>query len=176
MIQRFNTSRMWVWILNFIVYIGVVITYFLVPGHEIIYSMYIPLDVLLNISKAIYYFYCYYKDSQQKKKQQEMADALKSQVKNALAAGMLSIMGRKKADEDAGGVDTETSKRAMQLKVEYQEVIYLQQKRNKLLDEVTAHDKELDMDLDTYSMAFRALLWDTIKEIELKENEVHEAF
>ena len=62
MIQRFNTSRMWVWILNLIVYVGVVITYFLVPGHEIIYSMYIPLDVLLNISKAIYYFYCYYKD------------------------------------------------------------------------------------------------------------------
>ena len=47
-----------------------------------------------------------------------------------------------------------------------------QQKRNKLLDEVTEQDKELDLDLDTYTMAFRALLWDTIREIELKEMNV----
>ena len=89
---------------------------------------------------------------------------------------MLSIMGRKKQDQEAAGADTETSKRAMQLKLEYQEVIYLQQKRNKLLDEVTEQDKELDLDLDTYTMAFRALLWDTIREIELKEDQVHGAF
>ena len=72
--------------------------------------------------------------------------------------------------------DPSKSKRQIQLKVEYEEVIYLQQKRNKLLDEVTENDKELDLDLDTYSMAFRALNWQTIKEIELKEDEVHEAF
>ena len=45
-----------------------------------------------------------------------------------------------------------------------------------MLDEVTENDKELDLDLDTYSMAFRALNWQTIKDIELKEDEVHEAF
>lgn len=72
MVQRFNTQRMWVWILNLVVYVAVIITYCLVPGHEIIYSMYIPLDVLLNLSKAIYYFYNYFRDTMEKKRQDEV--------------------------------------------------------------------------------------------------------
>ena len=54
--QRFNSGRMWLWIVNLVVYIAVITTYFCVDGHEIIYSMYLPLDVLFNVSKAVYYF------------------------------------------------------------------------------------------------------------------------
>ncbi len=89
-----------------------------------------------------------------------------------LASGLLSIMGRKK--EEKG--DDQLSTKQQMLKLEYEEIIYLQQKKNKLLDEVTENDKELDLDLDTYSMAFKALNWECIKEIELKETEVNEAF
>lgn len=54
---RFNSARLWVWWLNLAVYIGIVTAYFLIDGHEIIYSMYLPLDLLLNLAKAAYYFY-----------------------------------------------------------------------------------------------------------------------
>ena len=53
---KFNEERLWVWIVNLIAYIAVVTTYFCVDGHEIIYSMYLPLDVMLNASKAAYFF------------------------------------------------------------------------------------------------------------------------
>ena len=53
---KFKEDRLWVWIVNFIAYIAVITTYICVDGHEIIYSMYLPLDVMLNASKAIYFF------------------------------------------------------------------------------------------------------------------------
>ena len=51
---------MWIWIVNVCVYAAIITTYFCIDGHEIIYSMYIPLDILLNVSKALFYFYQYY--------------------------------------------------------------------------------------------------------------------
>ena len=62
----FNSERMWVWIVNLIAYIAVITTYFCVDGHEIIYSIYLPLDVMLNLSKAIYFFTFYWLDSREK--------------------------------------------------------------------------------------------------------------
>ena len=53
---KFNENRLWVWIVNLIAYIAVITTYFCVDGHEIIYSMYLPLDMMLNASKAAYFF------------------------------------------------------------------------------------------------------------------------
>ena len=53
---KFNEERLWVWIVNLIAYIAVVTTYLCVDGHEIIYSMYLPLDIMLNASKAAYFF------------------------------------------------------------------------------------------------------------------------
>ena len=53
---KFKEDRLWVWIVNFIAYIAVITTYICVDGHEIIYSMYLPLDMMLNASKATYFF------------------------------------------------------------------------------------------------------------------------
>lgn len=66
--QRFNSGRMWLWIVNLVVYIAVITTYFCMDGHEIIYSMYLPLDVLFNLSKAVYFFAFYFADKRQQKK------------------------------------------------------------------------------------------------------------
>jgi len=34
----------------------------------------------------------------------------------------------------------------------------------------------LDIEVDTYSMGFKALHWDTMKQLGLNEDEVHDAF
>lgn len=60
--QWFNSDRSWVWIVNSVVYVAVIATYFCVDGHELIYSMYLPLDVLLNFAKAVFYFTCQWRD------------------------------------------------------------------------------------------------------------------
>ena len=59
---RFNSERLWLWWLNLAVYIGVITAYFLIDGHEMIYCMYLPLDLLLNLAKAAYYFYHYFEE------------------------------------------------------------------------------------------------------------------
>ena len=68
----FNGERLWVWWINLAAYVAVVITYFCMPGHEIIYSMYLPLDMLINLSKAVYFFWNYFFDLQAKKKKEEL--------------------------------------------------------------------------------------------------------
>lgn len=70
--QRFNSGRMWLWIVNLVVYIAVITTYFCMDGHEIIYSMYLPLDVLFNLSKAVYFFAFYFADKREQKKQEDL--------------------------------------------------------------------------------------------------------
>jgi len=49
------------------------------------------------------------------------------------------------------------------MKLKYQERIDVQTKKQALLEEVENLDKELDLDLDTYSMAFKAMHWDSMK-------------
>lgn len=58
----FIKSMMWTWILNLVTYIAVVTVYLTVSGHEMVYAIYLPLDLLLNMSKAAYYFMHYRED------------------------------------------------------------------------------------------------------------------
>ena len=75
---------MWTWILNLVAYIAVITTYFCVDGHEIIYSMYLPLDMILNLSKAVFYFCNYYLDIKERAKQKQMADLLTAKVQSTI--------------------------------------------------------------------------------------------
>ena len=59
----FLRERWWTWILNLITYLAVIIVYFTVDGHEMTYCVYLPLDFLLNASKAAYYFLNYWNDN-----------------------------------------------------------------------------------------------------------------
>lgn len=92
MTQRFNEERMWVWVVNLIAYIAVITTYFCVDGHELIYSIYLPLDVMLNICKAIYFFSFYWLNKREKTKEKELQKALQEGIQGALAAGIANAM------------------------------------------------------------------------------------
>ena len=58
----------------------------------------------------------------------------------------------------------------------FREYIEVQKKRTRLLCEVKKKDEELDVDKDTYSMAFNALNYESMKKMELNPSDVHGAF
>jgi hypothetical protein len=78
--MRFNSDRMWVWIVNLIVYIGVIVAYFCIDGHEIVYSLYVPLDIFFNLSKMFLYFYYYNQDRHDRKKEEKLRESFKSKI------------------------------------------------------------------------------------------------
>ena len=164
---KFNEERLWVWIVNLVAYIAVVTTYFCVDGHEIIYSMYLPLDMMLNVSKAAYFFTIFWLDRREKAKQEELQKVLKEGVDNALKTGIAAMMRRTSQNPDSSEqqepVDPKKQKRVEQMKLKYEAEIISQKKKQRLLDEVEEKDKELDLDDDTYTMAFRALNWECMK-------------
>ena len=84
MVKRFNSDRMWIWVVNAVVYAAIVTTYFCIDGHEIIYSMYIPLDILLNLSKALFYFFHYWRDWKEGKRQEELKVELQKKIKQKI--------------------------------------------------------------------------------------------
>ena len=131
---RFNSERLWVWWLNLAVYVGLITTYFVVDGHEMIYSMYLPLDFLLNCAKAAYYFYHFFLEQQkQAKEEQRRQIFLKKQLMKNVAQGLSAMLsgGPKPADENTGSV--ENSDTVEQEKTLYGDEIKLQKKKHKLL-------------------------------------------
>lgn len=171
MTPSFNQDRMWVWIVNLIAYIAVITTYFCVDGHEIVYSIYLPLDVMLNVCKALYFFSYYYADHRQKAKDERLQKELKDNIENKLKSGMMNLMTKKSAEEQ------ETPNPDMsQIKLQYEEEIITQEKKQKLLVDVEGKDAELDLEDDTYTMAFKALNWECMESMDLNNDEVQDAF
>jgi len=75
--KRFDSDKMWTWVVNLLAYAAMITSYFLIDGHEIIYAMYLPLDMGLNVCKAGYFFIMYgmekYKREQEEKLKQALA-------------------------------------------------------------------------------------------------------
>merc|ERR1712032_1547039 len=77
----------------------------------------------------------------------------------------------KKKDGDEGDEKKETS----QIELQYRKTMQLQEQKQKLLKETEENDKELDIDCDTYTMAFMSLHWKSMKQLDLGITEVHDA-
>jgi len=58
------------------------------------------------------------------------------------------------------------------LKLRYEEEIHGQEKKQALLVSVEEADQELDLDDDTYTMAFKALNWECMESMDLNNEEV----
>ena len=131
---RFNEDRLWVWIVNLIAYIAVITTYFCVDGHEIIYSIYLPLDIMLNVSKAIYFFAIYWLNNRERKKREELQQVLKAGVEDAVKTGVANLM--RGSEQRAPEQNIASSKRVEQMKLQYEMEINSQKKKQRLLQEV----------------------------------------
>lgn len=66
MVRSFVMSHWSIWILNAVVTVGSFIAFCVIPGSELVLSLYIPLDLLLNISKSSFYFYYLWVDQRNK--------------------------------------------------------------------------------------------------------------
>ena len=52
----FYHKMWWVWIVQAIAYVVVITLYFKQNGSELVFALYIPVDILLFLSMAAYYF------------------------------------------------------------------------------------------------------------------------
>lgn len=55
--RKIAPVREWVWILQTLVYIGVIVTYFMCDGKEKVFELWIPLDICIAVVMAAYYFW-----------------------------------------------------------------------------------------------------------------------
>lgn len=75
--KKFIEERMWTWIINLIAYAAMITSYFLIDGKEMIFCLYLPLDLLFNLCKASFYFMHYAIDKYEKSKEEKLVTALR---------------------------------------------------------------------------------------------------
>ena len=106
----FLRERWWTWILNLITYLAVIIVYFTVDGHEMTYSIYLPLDFLLNVSKAAYYFIHYWQDNKRIQEKAQTREIIRKkfakQIANRMSVQIGNLVG---GMGNAFGVTTPTA-------------------------------------------------------------------
>ena len=58
--REFNLTHPWVWYIQGITSLVCLIMYIAIDGSELVFALYIPLDILLNASKVAFFWYEYY--------------------------------------------------------------------------------------------------------------------
>lgn len=74
--RRFDISCNWVWIIHSMAVVGCFIAFLIIPGKELVYSLYIPLDILLGLGKASFFWYNYWVDKQRKEDKRRLKEKL----------------------------------------------------------------------------------------------------
>ena len=70
--REFNKSRNWMWYIHGIATVTCFVWWLMVKGEELIFAIYIPLDLLLNVSKVAFFWFEYYKHNRNEKKKSEL--------------------------------------------------------------------------------------------------------
>lgn len=89
---------------------------------------------------------------------------------------MASNFGALIAPQSGVSFEYKPTNEELQMKLKFNEKIAVQEKRHKLLQEVKENDTELDLEQDTYTMAFKALHFESMQQMELNPEDVHDAF
>lgn len=79
--RRFDTNCAWIWIVNTLVLLGCLIAFIMIPGKELVYALYIPLDILLNIGKSAFFWYNYFLESRRKEDKRRLKEKLQQMEK-----------------------------------------------------------------------------------------------
>ena len=58
----FDHSRKYVWAINGIISVACFVAFVFISGKELVYSLYIPLDLILNVCKMAFYWYNYFNE------------------------------------------------------------------------------------------------------------------
>ena len=70
-----------IWIINILVTLGCGIAYILIDGKQLVYSLFIPLDIFLNFGRGVFYWYYYFLDKKQKAEEAHLKAKLAEGVK-----------------------------------------------------------------------------------------------
>ena len=68
----------WTWYVHGILTLVSLVMYLRVSGNELVFALYIPLDIMLNISLVVFFWYEYYKYVSKQKQKQEMQKKMDS--------------------------------------------------------------------------------------------------
>ena len=115
--REFNTDHQWVWYIHALLTASVFIWYCVTSGRELLYALYIPLDILLNVSLVVFFWYERYKAKVKKDKMKkkmdlvdaiEMAeDAVDAAVDNYTDAGKLNRMKNRLTSQQVKAIKAE---------------------------------------------------------------------
>lgn len=93
--RQLYMKHMWVWVINLLVSIAMLIAFILIDGAGVVTSLYIPLDFLLNLAKYVFFFYYRWNDARKKQEEEkvkEMYDGqqLRREADELVKAGALT--------------------------------------------------------------------------------------
>ncbi len=77
--RKFERERMWTWIINLVAYVAMIISYFMIDGKEMVYCLYLPLDLAFNLCKAAFFFLHLLIENYNKSKEEKLIKALRMQ-------------------------------------------------------------------------------------------------
>jgi hypothetical protein len=86
--RQFYGKMWWLWIVQAVLYCAVGAYYYMVPGKELVYAIYIPLDIVLTISLAAFYYSTY----RTEKRREEIDEKMKQMIQDKLSAGVAGLM------------------------------------------------------------------------------------
>ena len=198
--RHFSLDCRWTWYIHGILTLVSIIMYWRVSGMELVYALYIPLDIMLNISLVVFFWYEYYKDvtklktKQEKQKKMESSlsveEAIKrarGSVENIIAEVSLKSEKRLKKDRHLEQILKGAQKLILGPPVKplpptpapAQDEKQVEKEGEEGLQKPTPAPKPplmRETPKDTYVMAFKSLNIKVADELDLEHNEVMSAF
>ena len=101
-----------------------------------------------------------------------MKEAIATRLNQQLG-GLIGAMTGAKVDYQQ---PYEPTPKEIQMKLKFNENVIIQQKKHKLLQEVKENDAEVELEADTYTMAFKALHYESMQQMGLNPDDVFDAF
>lgn len=68
----FDRSWPWMWLVHTLIAVGCFAAFIIIPGRELVYALYIPLDLLLSFGRAAFFWYNYYLDNLRKEDKKKL--------------------------------------------------------------------------------------------------------
>ena len=68
----FDRSWPWMWLVHSLIVIGCFAAFIVIPGKELVYALYIPLDLLLSFGRAAFFWQNYYADNLRKEDKKKL--------------------------------------------------------------------------------------------------------
>ena len=93
----FDRSWPWMWLVHSLIVVGCFAAFIVIPGKELVYALYIPLDLLLSFGRAAFFWQNFYLDKLRKEDKKKLKARLakietkkrRASEKNQLEANLL---------------------------------------------------------------------------------------